>query len=244
MVAINTELTVGQLVVERPARARVFERLGIDYCCGGKIPLSQACEKKGLALDVVVQALEVAEFSSPRDRNWANASLTELANHIQETHHAYLKEELPRLEFFLNKMANKHGPTQPHIVELRDAFVAFKAELEQHMLKEEQILFPLCRQLDAADGPVSFHCGSIENPIAVMVREHDDAGHAMERMRELTNGYHAPEDACNTYRAVFYSLGELEADMHQHVHKENNILFPKAIAAETAAASATAACAE
>jgi regulator of cell morphogenesis and NO signaling len=236
MVAINTGKTVGQLVVERPARARVFERLGIDYCCGGTIPLAEACQKKGLPLDNVLRELDRAEaVVGPSTRAWGDATMTELADHIEATHHAYLKEELPRLEFFLNKMARRHGPTQPHIVELRDVFVAFKAELERHMAKEEQILFPLCRQLDAGD-PARFGCGgSVQGPISVMVREHDDAGHALERMRTLTNGYHAPEDACNTYRAVFYSLGELEADMHQHVHKENNILFPRAEEAEAMA---------
>jgi regulator of cell morphogenesis and NO signaling len=132
----------------------------------------------------------------------------------------------------VNKVANRHGPHTPHLIELARVFGAFKFELESHMQKEEVVLFPICRQLDNAAAPQRFHCGSVENPIAVMVREHDDAGNALKRMRELTNDFTPPSDACNTYRALFDSLHELEQDMHRHVHKENSILFPKALELE------------
>jgi regulator of cell morphogenesis and NO signaling len=228
----NTKLesTVGQLVTERPGRARVFEAFGIDYCCGGKKPLAQAIRENGLDEKAVLRILDTFDEQAPQtEREWSKATLTELADHIEQTHHAYLKQELPRLEFLVNKVANRHGSHTPGLVELAAVFNAFKAELESHMRKEEVVLFPICRAMDCATGPQQFRCGSVENPIAVMVREHDDAGDAMRRMRQLTNDYSPPIDACNTYRAMFDSLRELEQDMHRHVHKENSILFPKAV---------------
>jgi len=237
MNATLEQITVGQLVAERPSRARVFEKLGIDYCCGGKKPLGEACRDKKLEPVQVIAAIRAAdEQAAPEEKNWLSASLTELADHIEETHHAYLKAELPRLEFMTRKVAAVHGPQHPELVELQQVFAGFKATLESHMMKEERILFPLCRQLDAAEEeggrPGAFHCGSINNPIRVMVMEHEHAGDALGRMRELTNGFTAPEDACNTFKAMLAGLAEVEADMHRHVHKENEILFPKAVEAE------------
>jgi regulator of cell morphogenesis and NO signaling len=227
------ESTVGQLVVERPSRARVFEKLGIDYCCGGKKPLRQAIEEKNLDVGGVLQALEQESTWQPQvERNWSTASLTDLCDHIEQTHHAYLKYELPRLEFLTAKVADRHGSHRAELVEIHKIFMTLKGEMESHMMKEERILFPLCRQLDQADGPVASHCGSVSNPIAVMIREHDDAGDALARIRDLSNDYTPPLDACNTYRATFDGLRQLELDMHQHVHKENNILFPKAARVE------------
>jgi regulator of cell morphogenesis and NO signaling len=224
---------VGQLVAARPSRARVFEKFGIDYCCGGKIPLPQACQENNIDLQRVVDALaQEATVPTPGQIDWTTRPLRELADHIEATHHAYLKNEFPRLEFLTTKVADRHGRHTPELIEVRDIMLAFKAELEAHMMKEEQILFPICRELESADAPTTFHCGSIQNPIAVMMREHDDAGSALARMRKLTNDYLPPEDACNTYRAMLAALEELEADMHQHVHKENNILFPRAVEAE------------
>lgn len=226
------ERTVGELVVERPSRARVFEKLGIDYCCGGKKPLAQACNEKGLSLDAVWQALNDAENQVASGRDWNTAGLGELADHIEQTHHAWLKQELPRLEFITGKVANRHGPNHPELVEVHEVFMGLKAELDQHMMKEERILFPLCRQIESSDGPMQSHCGSVANPIRVMVMEHEDAGDALARMRELTHDYTPPADACNTFRAMLDGLRELELDMHQHIHKENNILFPRAVEAE------------
>lgn len=223
--------TVAELVVERPARARVFERFGIDYCCGGKRPLIEACRAKDVSPDQVIAGLESADAEPVADDvDWSKATLTSLADHIQETHHAYLKQELPRLAFLTKKVAAVHGSHRPELVKLHQVFDAFRADLEQHMAKEEQVLFPIIRRLER--GETGFHCGSVQNPIRVMVAEHDDAGHAMEQFRQLTNNYTPPADACNTYRAMFDALRELEADMHQHVHKENNILFPRAAEAE------------
>jgi len=230
---MQIEKTVGQWVVERPSRARVFERLGIDYCCGGKHPLRQACEQKQLNYDAVLADLD-QDDAAPAEglRSWASASLTDLCDHIDQTHHAYLKNELPRLEFLTNKVAARHGETRPALREVHQVFVALKSEMEGHMMKEERVLFPLCRQLDVAEELPAMHCGSIGNPIEVMIREHEDAGDALARIRALTDDFTCPPDACNTFRALYDSLHQLEQDMHQHVHKENNILFPKAVRLE------------
>jgi regulator of cell morphogenesis and NO signaling len=234
MSTATLERTVGQLVTERPGRARIFESFGIDYCCGGKKPLEVACREKGVDPKTVLGVLAVLDEQRPdaTETDWSQAGLTELADHIERSHHASLKRELPRLSFLTTKVAHAHGGHRPELVELRDVFDAFRAELEAHMAKEEHVLFPLCRKLDAGV-PTRSHCGSVANPIRVMVQEHDDAGDALARMRSLTDGYAVPPGACNTYRAMLAALAELELDMHRHVHKENSILFPKAIDAES-----------
>jgi len=231
--AATLERTIGELVAERPARARVFEGFKIDYCCGGKKPLADACRARGLDPQTVLDMLAIVDDTAPREeRDWTKATITELCDNVESTHHAYLKEELPRLDFMARKVAMRHGDHRPELVELRDVFLVFKDELESHMAKEEQVLFPLCRRLDRGDASSPSHCGSVQNPIRVMIREHDDAGNALERMRDLTHGFVPPGDACNTYRAYFDALATLERDMHRHVHKENSVLFPKAVEAE------------
>jgi regulator of cell morphogenesis and NO signaling len=233
MSTLAAEQTVGQLVVQRPARARIFERFGIDYCCGGNQRLQDACRAKSVDYETVVAELEKEEAGPPAgERNWASASLTDLCDHIEQTHHAYLKQELPRLEFLTGKVATRHGDARPALVEVRRVFAELKAEMDAHMMKEERILFPLCRRLDVANELPPSHCGSVGNPIEMMIREHEHAGDAVARIRALTDNYTCPPDACNTYRALFDALEHLERDLHEHVHKENNILFPKAIRLE------------
>ncbi len=232
----NADLTtsVGQYVVERPSRARVFERLGIDYCCGGKEPLARACEKRDLDPRMVLEAIERedARSSAGEQRDWSRAPLTELADHIESEHHSYLREELPRLSSLIERLVEAHGKRHRELLGCRGVFDSLRRELEPHMAKEEQILFPMIRELEASATLPDFHCGSLRNPIRAMEREHDGAAHALSRLRELTGDYTPPEDACNTYRAAFAGLAELEADLHRHIHKENNILFPRAVAAE------------
>ena len=234
MQTLNANTTVGDFVRENPNRARVFATLQIDYCYGGKVPLEQACKKQGLEPSAVLSQLEQCDQSGRSDSMVAadSMTLTELADHIEATHHAYLKEELPRLDFMTEKVAWVHGEHEPRLAQTRQAFLALKAELEPHMMKEERILFPIIRQLEQADGPLQFHCGSVANPIRQMEHEHDQAGGALGVLSESTDRYTPPEWACNTYRAMLDSLARLEADMHQHVHKENNVLFPKAIQLE------------
>jgi regulator of cell morphogenesis and NO signaling len=228
-------LTVGQLVAENPARSRVFERLGIDYCCGGKRTLDTVCAEKGLNPQEVLRELNsCVQSGNSNERDWLHASLTELADNIEQTHHAFLKSELPRLAELIAKVAKVHGAAHPEIVKVHEIFQQFRAELEQHMQKEELILFPICRQLTAATSLPGFHCGSICNPIRVMELEHEAAGTALHAFRQLTNDYALPDGVCRSYQAMLAGLADIESDMHQHVHKENNVLFPRAIELEAA----------
>lgn len=215
----------------------MFEALGIDYCCGGGVPLAEACAGAGLDLDVVLAELERREAGQTGDEaGLTSMVMGELVDHIVETHHAYLKEELPRLSFLVDKVANVHGGAHPELIELRGVFEALRAELEEHTAKEERMLFPACKELEGAEETPKFRFGTVKNPIAAMMREHVDAGDGLSRVRELTREYAVPEGACNTYRAMLDGLAELECDTHYHVFKENSILFPKAAATEAALA--------
>lgn len=224
------------MVVERPGRAKVFERFGIDYCCGGGVSLGEACAGKGLDTEAVLRELEIYDAGAGAEdqADWSRATMSELTGHIEEVHHGYLREALPRLAFLVDKVTRVHWERHPELQELRRVFGSLREELELHMAKEEQVLFPLCRELERSEKKPEFHCGSVNNPISVMVREHEDAGNHLAAMRELTGGYEPPADACNSYRAMLDGLAELEQDMHRHVHEENNILFPRAAAAEAA----------
>jgi regulator of cell morphogenesis and NO signaling len=230
MKTLDSNSTVGDFVRDNPNRARIFESLRMDYCCGGKMSLDRACQKRGLDTAAVLQQLQECDQSDSSVTlvDADSMSLTELADHIEATHHAYLKEELPRLDFMTEKVARVHGDREPRLAQTRQAFLALKAELEPHMMKEERILFPIIRQLEQASGPLEFHCGSVANPIRQMEHEHEQAGNALAILSESTDGFTPPEWACNTYRAMLDSLSRLQKDMHQHVHKENNVLFPKA----------------
>ena len=229
MSTIAIEKTVGQLVAEQPARSRVFEKAGIDYCCGGKKPLGQACAEKGIEVDSLVREIEALDAVTPAaEADWTTESLTALCDHVQHTHHDYLREALPRLSFLTEKVSNAHGDRDFRLAEVAVVFAAFREELESHMMKEEMILFPLIRRMESEGTTAHSHCGSVRNPIRVMVSEHDDAGEALAKMRALTDDYTPPATACNTYRAMLDALATLEEDMHVHVHKENSILFPRA----------------
>jgi regulator of cell morphogenesis and NO signaling len=233
-IAIELENTVGQLVARHPRLSRVFEEAGVDYCCGGKRPLAEACRQKGLDPAAFVARLEEAAAKA-NGQDYVDAaamSLAELADHIELAHHAYLKQELPRLDFLTAKVSNVHGQHDNRLHEIRRVFLQFAGEISVHMMKEEQILFPMIRRLASSESPLSFHCGSIANPIRQMELEHHDAGDALEQFRSLTDGYTPPDWACNTYRALLDALAGLERDMHQHVHKEDNVLFPRALARE------------
>lgn len=233
MAQVNLNSSVGNWVAAHPQTSRVFESLQIEYCCGGGISLEQACWDRGLNPQQVVQQLEQAvDEDEQTTENWLSAPLAELCDHIEQTHHAYLKEELPRLTEMVAKVVAAHGEGHPELAAVQEVFASLRAELEPHMFKEERVLFPAIRQLEqSADNP-SFPFGAVANPIRTMEQEHDDAGSALSRIHALTHDYQAPEDACNTYRAMLARLRQLERDMHQHVHKENSILFPKAIELE------------
>jgi len=241
MSTVQAEETVGEMVARRPALSRVFEQAGIDYCCGGKRTLRQACKEKGLDVESVLAELEesVAATQGEPLVNTAAMSLTELADHIEQTHHAYLRSEFPRLDWLTQKVASVHGEHEPRLRQIRQTFLEFAQELSNHMMKEEHVLFPMLRQLEASKSALAFHCGSLANPIGQMELEHLSASSALQTFRELSGDYNAPDWACNTFRAMLDALAHLERDMHQHVHKEENILFPRAIKLEAELAERT-----
>lgn len=226
--------TVGNVVTRYPQLSRVFEQIGIDYCCGGQKTLDEVCQTRGLDPKVLLGALE--DLMSVNDASVvavAAMSLTALTDHIEQTHHAYLHSELPRLNELANKVVTVHGEKDPRLHHMQKTFLGLREELSSHLMKEEQILFPMLRQLEARTTAPLSHCGSLANPIHQMEWEHDRAGSALETLRELTNHYTPPEWACNTYLALLDALAHFEHDLHQHIHKENNVLFPRAIALES-----------
>lgn len=232
--AIDAKRTVGELVAERISRASIFDRFGVDYCCHGRVALDEACQRKGVALDEVVKALDADAATPPGDGDldYGNMPLAELADRIVATHHDFLKRELPRLQGLLDRVVHAHGLRHPELREVASIYVGFRDEMDSHQMKEEQVLFPMIRELEAATDAPAFHCGSLQNPIRVMMHDHDSAGAAIARMRELTDDFTPPPDGCPTYQALMAGLAAVESDLHRHVHKENNILFPKAIALE------------
>jgi len=231
---ITPNSTVGSLVAENPARARVFEKYRIDYCCAGKVELANACARRGADIDVVLRELAECDAGGVKasGEDWTKEPLTKLADHIVDTHHKFLEAELPRLDAMTARVAEVHGTHAPEVAELREVFVAFRAELEGHARKEETILFPWIKKMEQeGSGPMA-PGATVGDPIRCMEHEHDDAGAALEKMRELTNGFVPPMDACNTWRVLYASLEALERDMHTHIHKENSILFPRALELE------------
>lgn len=227
---ISPDSLVGTVAGQFPHALGVFDALGIDYCCGGKATLRKSAERAGVDIEKLLSALESGlPQPAAESTDWSLESLTKLADNIEATHHAYLKSELPELEALAAKVARVHGGHTPSLVELHRIVEGFRHELESHMMKEERILFPMIREMEST-GTMVFHCGGLENPIRVMEMEHDSAGNALETMNKLTDGFTPPEGACSSYRRLFTALAKLEADMHRHVHKENNILFPRALA--------------
>jgi len=220
MPTLTEERTVGEIAAELPAAVRIFDKYAIDYCCGGKTSLAAACAGRGLAPDRLIQELDAALAPSPVTApDWQTASLADLIDHILTKHHAWLKIELPRLSRLQHKVMAAHGAAHADsLVPLSETFEALRQELDAHMMKEEIVLFPMIRAGSR----------SVANPIRVMEHEHDSAGRALDRMRTTTGNYALPADACNSYRALFAGLQDLEADLHQHIHLENNILFPRA----------------
>ncbi|MGD8395636.1 MAG: iron-sulfur cluster repair di-iron protein [Candidatus Eiseniibacteriota bacterium] len=230
---ISHDTRVGDLVSERVGRSEVFERLGIDYCCGGARTLGEAARQVGLEPDEVAEALAASDRAAvagaPQDStDWRSATLTALTNHIVETHHAYMKRQLPRVGELMDKVLAAHRERHPELADVANVLAGLRTEIDMHLAKEEQVLFPLIQEMEATGEAGHGHCGSVRNPIAVMEHEHDHAGSALARLRQLTDGYTPPADACATYRALLDALAEMEGDLHRHIHKENNILHPRA----------------
>jgi regulator of cell morphogenesis and NO signaling len=215
--------TVGELVAERPGRSRVFQSFSIDFCCQGGRTLAEAAQRKGVAIDALVEQLEAESASpAPVERNPAELPLDELAVYIVDTHHTFLRRELPRLKAMSQRVAEVHGGHTPSLIEMFRVFSHMDDELTSHMMKEEQILFPAIIAMVRNGAKV----GPLDGPISCMIHEHDIAGKCLEDLRRLSNGFQPPADACNTYRALFAGLRDLEEDLHRHIHLENAVLFP------------------
>lgn len=232
MADLSPDTPIGQIVAERPASARLFERLDLDYCCGGDRSLAAACAENGLDASTVLRLLDADvdpdEVASPEEgEDWTNAPLPALIDHIVDTHHAYLRRELPRLQGLLEKVARVHGTDAPWVVSVKDVFGRLKPNMEAHIRKEEEIVFPFIRRrLTDASVPAPDELDG--DPITLMEEEHDETGAALKRMRDLSDGFTAPDFGCDHFRAAMEGLEALEADTHRHVHKENSILFPRA----------------
>jgi regulator of cell morphogenesis and NO signaling len=235
-----TTQTVREIALEQPTAIRVFEKFGIDYCCGGRKPLAEACAAVNLEIDSVLAALEAAEKEPGTEvENWAEKSLESLSEHILSKHHAYVKGELPRLARLAEKVVNRHGATKAELPLIADTLRQLDEELTHHLAKEEVILFPyiagLERSVVTGTARPAICFGTVANPIAVMTQEHDAAGILIAEIRRLSGDFTTPEGACPTFHAFYEGLKEFEQDLHQHIHLENNILFPRAIGLEALA---------
>ena len=232
--------TVREIALENPASIRVFEAFGIDYCCGGRKPLAEACALKNIEVETVVAALEQGKATiASGEVDWAAKPLSLLITHIVDRHHAYVRRELPRLAELASKVVNRHGDTKPELPEIQTKVAQITEELIEHLAKEEVVLFPYVAKLERAKEEGTEHphgCfGTVANPVAMMMQEHDAAGALLVEIRRLSNDFTPPVGACPTFHAFYSGLHEFEQDLHQHIHLENNILFPRAIALEGAA---------
>ena len=225
MVKIDVSMTLAEAVDAFPQLAREFEHRGLDYCCGGQRTLGEACALIGLDPAATITDLsQVGASSEPAE--WTTMTADDLIDHLEATHHRYLWDELPRVTALVDKIVSVHGDRHPELVDVASCFASLCADLGPHMIKEERALFPMIRELATSTGAPSFHCGSLRNPISVMLSEHDAVGGLLAKLRRLTDGYTPPADGCATYEACFAAMAEIEADTHLHIHKENNVLFP------------------
>jgi regulator of cell morphogenesis and NO signaling len=235
--------TVREYALEIPAATRIFEKLGIDYCCGGGTSLADACVKAGVTVDEVLDSLKTTERSEGTFARgeWQTASPAELIEHIVEKHHTFTRDELARLEALLAKVCGVHGQNHPELLHIQNQFQELRRDLEPHMLREERVLFPYIIRMEETieeKQPLPVPpFGTVRNPVRVMMAEHDAVGEILRTMREASSDYTTPPDGCISFRTLYSALIALEADLHQHIHLENNILFPRAAEMEDAARS-------
>lgn len=228
--------TVGDIVAADFRAASVFEQFGIDFCCGGRRSVAEACRAASADPTAVEQALQALPPIAADGDDITRWRLDQLIDHIETKHHAYIRSAAPTINRYLAKLVEVHGARHPELERIAMRFEQVTQELLQHMMKEECVLFPYIKELAQREGcgriPSPF--GTVENPIRMMEREHRDAGDELALIRELTNNYVPPSDGCTTYRVCLAELAEFEADLHRHVHLENNILFPRAVELEQA----------
>jgi len=234
---ISSESTLRSMALEQPETIRVFERFHLDYCCGGNRPLSAACAQKGIAAETVLEALaEATAGTETAAQDFSRATPTELIRHIVQTHHAYVRSELPRLLPMAERCAVKHGPVHPEVTQIERQLRQLGEELISHLNKEEMILFPYIEALEqsrVSNAPAPHACfDRVESPIQAMLNEHEAAGALLDAMRTATQNFAPPAGACPTLVGLYHGIDAFERDLHRHVHLENNLLFPLAIALE------------
>ena len=234
--SIEATQTVGELAAAVPGATREFEKLGIDYCCGGSRTLGEACAEASITVEQALWRLqEGLAVSQPKsERKWKNESLADLIAHITSTHHVFVRQECPRIDTLAAKVLAAHGKNHPELLQVHNLFSGLASELSVHLMKEEQVLFPYVLRLEEAilagepAPPATF--GSVVNPVRMMMQEHDGAGDTLKQLRAITKDYAVPADACVSYAELYKALQGFEADLHQHIHLENNILFPRGVA--------------
>jgi regulator of cell morphogenesis and NO signaling len=232
----TSQTTLRSIALAQPATIRVFERFHLDYCCGGNRPLAEACAQKGISADDVLAALAQATAAPEPAGDFTQAAPSELIRHIVSTHHAYVRSELPRLLPMAARCATKHGPAHPEVVQIERQLRQLGDELLNHLTKEEIILFPYIEALEKfhnGDGPAPHACfPTVESPVQMMLTEHEAAGALLKEMRAATNNFAPPADACPTLVGLYDGIDAFERDLHRHIHLENNLLFPLAVALE------------
>ena len=236
---IATTKTVGELAAEIPGSTRELEKLGIDYCCGGTRTLGEACAQAKIPVEEALQRLKegaAAATEAGSSEDWQSKPLADLIAHIDNTHHVFVRSECPRINALTEKVVGVHAKNHPELVQVQQVFSALGEELFLHLMKEEQVLFPYVLRMEesalAGEPAPPAMFGTVMNPIGMMMQEHDGAGEALRSLRSITSDYKLPDDVCASYRALYEALQAFEADLHQHIHKENNILFPRAAAME------------
>jgi regulator of cell morphogenesis and NO signaling len=227
---LDPQTSVGQIVLDYPQAVRAFESFGIDYCCGGQRPLAEACRVANVSIELVLDRLDgPATEAEVGEDHWKSAPLIEVADHIVSRHHGYVRQESQRLKDLAVKVVARHGAGHPELPRIAHLFDTITEDLASHMLKEEQVLFPMIGRME--ESSQNLPC-SVQFPIRQMMAEHDAAGESTSAIRALSGGFHPPADACASFRALYQGLEEFEKDLHRHVHLENNILFPRALQME------------
>lgn len=223
-----SQVSIGEIVATDFRTAEIFKNAGIDFCCGGKKSLKNACDEKSINPSILIEQLkELENIPATQTQNFNNWELSFLSDYIVNTHHKYVLKSLPELVFYTQKIAKVHGSHHPELIEIADLFGKISAELIQHLQKEEEVLFPAIK--DVLKNNSSESRSIITSEIKRMSSEHEFAGGAMDKINEITLGYKVPQDGCNTYNVAFKFLKQFEDDLHVHVHLENNILYPKAL---------------
>ncbi len=233
----DNETRLKEIAVSSPAAAQILEEAGVDYCCGGGRSLHDGCAEAGISAEEILARLSASGAQvGPEDANWMSAPMGELTEHIRQKHHGYVREAIPRVNALFEKVKAKHGARRPEIAAIEGLFHQLGQEMIAHMQKEEMILFPYIERLERwRNGGAALErpfFQSVRNPIQMMVNEHDAAGNLAKQIRQASSEYTPPADACASYQRLYTELHEFEADLHLHVHLENNILFPRAVEME------------